>query len=155
MPGDGRVPGFGREIVRMSVPSAGYYSASKFALEGLSKALRAETAPCSIGVTVVEPGPFRTGFAGRSLVAEAACHLDYDQTVGTATRQTQGDNGTQPGDPVLGAEAIVRAIDMDAPPFQLVLGVMAWDVISDQLKSELAELDVTAAMSRTTEAVDI
>lgn len=141
-------------VGRISMPSAGYYSASKFAVEGLSKALRAELAPCSIGVTVVEPGPFRTDFSGRSLVAEAVCDPDYDQTVGATIRQVRSDDGTQPGDPILGAEAIVRAIDMDVPPFQLVLGVMAWDLVSDQLKSELAELEATAAMSRTTEAVD-
>ncbi|HEV7654112.1 MAG TPA: oxidoreductase [Mycobacteriales bacterium] len=107
---------------RISPAGSGYYAATKAALEALSASLRQEVAPLGIAVMVVEPGQFRTDFAGRSLVGSSITIDDYDGTAGPRRKQNDRVHGTQPGDPVRGAEAILTAVDADDPPFMLVLG---------------------------------
>jgi NAD(P)-dependent dehydrogenase (short-subunit alcohol dehydrogenase family) len=125
---------------RMAHPGSGYYSASKFAVEGLSDGLRKELAPLGIGVMVVEPGGFRTDFAGRSLQQSARPIADYAGTAGLRRKENSNAHGRQPGDPVRAAHAIIDAVLSDKPPFRLVLGRDASKRIEAELGAQRDEL---------------
>ena len=103
-------------------PGAGYYNASKFAVEGLSEALAKEVEPLGIRVTVVEPGPFRTDWAGRSLKQVRNPIEAYAKTSGARRAQISGYSGRQAGDPARAAQAIIRIVESPTPPMNLVLG---------------------------------
>ncbi len=126
---------------RMAQPGSGYYSASKFAVEGLSDGLRKEVGPLGIGVTLVEPGAFRTDFAGRSLRQSAVPIADYAATAGTRRKEHDSMDGRQPGDPKRAAQAIIDALQADKPPFRLVLGRDASQRIKAELEAQLQELE--------------
>lgn len=100
----------------VGVPGAGIYCATKFALEGLSDSLAAEAAPLGVGVTLVEPGPFRTNFLGDSLVRAKEVIADYAETAGKARAALDTRHGNQAGDPVRAATAIVEAVTAPKPP---------------------------------------
>jgi NAD(P)-dependent dehydrogenase (short-subunit alcohol dehydrogenase family) len=108
--------------VQIMPPGSGYYAASKAALEGMSGALRAELQPLGISVTVVEPGAFRTDFAGRSLTQSSTVIDDYAETAGKRRKEHDTMHGTQPGDPAKAARAIIAAVESDEPPAFLLLG---------------------------------
>lgn len=118
-------------------PGSGYYAATKFAVEGLSQSLAKEVEPLGIRVLVVEPGPFRTDWAGRSLKQSARFIRDYEQTAGARRRETAGYSGKQAGDPARAAEAVIAAVQSPAPPHHLVLGRAGLDNVENQLKSML------------------
>jgi len=122
-------------------PGIGYYNATKFAVEGLSEALAKETAHLGIKVTVVEPGPFRTDWAGRSLKTPKTAIADYAQSAGARRAAIQGYSGTQPGDPVRAAEAIILAVESPEPPLHLVLGRPAYEAATAKFKEFAAEMD--------------
>jgi NAD(P)-dependent dehydrogenase (short-subunit alcohol dehydrogenase family) len=103
-------------------PGAGYYNATKFAVEGLSEALAKEVEPLGIRVTVIEPGPFRTDWAGRSLKQVQHPIEAYAHTAGARRAQISSYSGRQPGDPARAAQAIIRIAESAAPPLNLVLG---------------------------------
>ena len=92
-------------------PGSGYYAATKFAVEGLSKSLSKEVAPFGIKVLIVEPGPFRTDWAGRSLKTPKRPIDAYAETAIARRNQIQGYSGSQPGDPVRAAEAIIATVE--------------------------------------------
>ncbi|HEY1025610.1 MAG TPA: oxidoreductase [Sphingobacteriaceae bacterium] len=118
-----------------SNPGMGIYNASKFALEGFSEALYLEMAPLNIHVTLVEPGPFRTEWAGASSV-KAASHIpDYGETAGKIIGYIESNSGKQAGDPVKAARAIIRAVNNVNPPLRLPLGKAALDAIRTKLRS--------------------
>lgn len=123
---------------RLAAPGSGYYSASKFAVEGMSDALRKELAPLGIRVIVVEPGAFRTDFAGRSLHQANANIEDYAPTAGPRRKENDTTDGTQQGDPDKGARVLIDVVGRTTPPFRLLLG-------SDALKNARAELDAQRA----------
>ena len=101
------------------------YGAAKLALEGAMESLAQETRPFGIAVTLVQPGPFRTGFLGRS-TARAAARIDaYDATSGKFLKYLESISGKQPGDPAGAARAILAAVDAERPPLRLVLGKYA------------------------------
>jgi NAD(P)-dependent dehydrogenase (short-subunit alcohol dehydrogenase family) len=127
---------------------SGYYAATKHAVEGLSDALSKEVAPLGIKVTCVEPGPFRTDWAGRSLQQRRPTISDYQSTVGARLEATANYSGKQPGDPVRAVEAIVTAVEADNPPKHLVLGSIALDGIRNKLKETLEEIEAWADTSR-------
>jgi NAD(P)-dependent dehydrogenase (short-subunit alcohol dehydrogenase family) len=101
----------------------GVYSSTKFAVEGLSEALRMELAPLGVQVTVVEPGFFRTDFLdASSLVATRTRIDDYAATVGAMREFAAGVNHGQPGDPSKLATALLQLADSEKPPVRLQLG---------------------------------
>ena len=101
---------------------SGYYSAVKSAVEGLSGSLRGEVAPLGISVTIVEPGAFRTDFAGRSLTQSTAVIDDYADTAGKRRKEHDTVHGNQAGDPAKAATAIIAAVEQPTPPGFLLLG---------------------------------
>ncbi len=103
-------------------PGSGYYNATKFAVEGLSEALAKEVRALGIRVTVVEPGPFRTDWAGRSLRQTHHPIAAYAATSGARRAEIAGRSGKQPGDPVRAAEAIIKVVESPEPPLNLILG---------------------------------
>jgi NAD(P)-dependent dehydrogenase (short-subunit alcohol dehydrogenase family) len=129
-------------------PGSGYYAATKHAVEGLSDALAKEVAPLGIKVTCVEPGPFRTDWAGRSLKQTRTSIADYQETVGARLATTAGYSGQQPGDPVRAVEAIIEAVEADESPAHLVLGAIALDGVGNKLRATLAEVEAWAETSR-------
>ena len=101
---------------------SGIYGATKFAVEGISEGLYHELKPLGIGVTVVEPGPFRTEFSGRSLLEAKVVLDDYDSTAGVWRRELRGKHGKQQGDPDKAARVIIQAVESPKPPLHLVVG---------------------------------
>jgi NAD(P)-dependent dehydrogenase (short-subunit alcohol dehydrogenase family) len=108
--------------VQIMPAGSGYYAASKAALEGMSGSLYGELKPLGISVTVVEPGAFRTDFAGRSLTQSSTVIEDYADTASKRRKEHDTVHGTQPGDPAKAAKAIVTAVESDEPPAFLLLG---------------------------------
>ena len=120
---------------------SGYYAASKHAVEGFSDALAAETQPLGIKVTCVEPGPFRTDWAGRSLKQTPVRIADYAETAGARMKGTAEISGNQPGDPVRAAEAMIKLTEIASPPRHLVLGEIGFTNVTNKLKARLAEIE--------------
>jgi NAD(P)-dependent dehydrogenase (short-subunit alcohol dehydrogenase family) len=104
------------------------YCASKFALEGWSEALRDEVKPLGIGVTIVEPGAFRTEFAGIANMRPERPIDAYRPVVAPVEEYLYGNDGKQPGDPRKAADAMIAAVESDDPPLRLLLGVDAIDL---------------------------
>jgi NAD(P)-dependent dehydrogenase (short-subunit alcohol dehydrogenase family) len=121
-------------------PGSGYYAASKHAVEGWSDALAAEGGPLGIKVTCVEPGPFRTDWAGRSLKQTATAIEDYAATAGARLRKTASASGSQAGDPVRAAIAITGISEIAHPPRHLVLGSAGLDLVLQTLGTRMDEL---------------
>jgi NAD(P)-dependent dehydrogenase (short-subunit alcohol dehydrogenase family) len=127
---------------------SGYYAAVKSAIEGMSGALRGELAPLGISVTAVEPGAFRTDFAGRSLTQSAAVIDDYADTAGRRRKENDTMDGNQAGDPAKGAAAIIAAVDSGDPPGFLLLGpdaLAAYRAIADARAAEIAKWEQLTA----------
>jgi len=125
---------------RICPPGSGYYSASKAALEGLSGSLQKELKPLGISVTVVEPGAFRTDFAGRSLTQSAQAIEDYAETAGKRRKENDTVHGTQPGDPDKAAEVIIAAVEAAETPAFLLLGadaVYAYGAVEEAQRAEV------------------
>jgi NAD(P)-dependent dehydrogenase (short-subunit alcohol dehydrogenase family) len=106
-------------------PGIGFYNATKFAVEGLSEALAAELAPLGIHVTIIEPGPFRTDFLGRSGVVAKDRIVDYDGTAGNMRTYFAENNGKQRGDPLRAVHAMMQVVESPNPPLRLLLGASA------------------------------
>lgn len=113
----------------------GLYNASKFALEGLSEALALEVKHLNIDVMLIEPGPFRTEWAGSSSVWAKKVIKDYDASSGERLRALQSIVGKQPGDPAKAAKAIMTAVNSENPPLRLALGKVALDAMRDKFRT--------------------
>ena len=122
-------------------PGSGYYAATKFGVVGFSEALSKEVAGFGIKVTVVEPGPFRTDWAGRSLQSSTERIDAYAQSVHARLDQVSGYSGRQPGDPVRAAEAMITIVDSPEPPLNLILGAPGLKLVRDKLAALTAEID--------------
>jgi NAD(P)-dependent dehydrogenase (short-subunit alcohol dehydrogenase family) len=121
----GHIVNFSSVAGIMGIPGVSLYCASKFAVEGFSEALAGELAPFGVRVTIVEPGSFRTDFAGRSIAMPAKVLAEYANTPAGQARammSNPGYHGRESGDPVKAAQAIIQAVDADTPPLRLVLG---------------------------------
>ena len=131
--------------------ASGYYAASKHAVEGFSDALAAEVSPLGISVTCIEPGPFRTDWAGRSLKQTASTIADYADTARARMETTSGYSGQQPGDPVRAAEAMIAAVERAHPPRHFVLGKFGIDAVTERLRARLDEIEAQRAVSLATD----
>jgi NAD(P)-dependent dehydrogenase (short-subunit alcohol dehydrogenase family) len=128
-------------------PGSGHYAATKHAVEGLSDALAKEVGPLGIRVTCVEPGPFRTDFATRSLKQTLSRIEDYEPIVNSRLRKVAARGGAQPGDPVRAAKAIIEAVQAEKPPRHLVLGAEGFENVRKSLTETLAEIDAWRQVS--------
>ncbi|WP_018897930.1 oxidoreductase [Rhizobium sp. 2MFCol3.1] len=132
---------------RFSGPASGYYSATKFAMEGLSDALRKELGAFGCKVVLVEPGALRTDFAGRSLHGSSKPIADYERVVGHRRVGADKSSGSERGDPRKAAEAIISAVAAENAPFRLLLGSDAIEIIRNELTGQMDELERWALLS--------
>ncbi len=123
----------------------GFYNATKFAVEGLSEALAQEIEPLGLKVIIVEPGPFRTEFLGRSINAAATELPAYVDTAGKARAYRHANNGLQDGDPVKAVAVVLRAIDSKDPPLHLPLGEPAYRNVRAKVSALLQSMEAWEA----------
>jgi NADP-dependent 3-hydroxy acid dehydrogenase YdfG len=119
----------------------GIYNASKFALEGFSEALAQEVAPLGIKLTIVEPGPFRTGFANAGFVQAENKIDDYQSTAGAFKERMKAVDGKQEGDPAKAAKAIIQITNIENPPLRLPLGKVPLTTIQMKIDSVQKDLN--------------
>ena len=133
-------------------PGSGYYAASKHAVEGWSDSLRAEVQPLGIGVTCVEPGPFRTDWAGRSLKQTPSRIADYAETARARLASTKERSGTQAGDPVRAGDAMIELAQKGVgAPRHIVLGAWGFEAATQAMKARLDEIASQKALSLSTD----
>ncbi len=132
-------------------PGSGYYAASKHAVEGWSDALAAEVAPLGLKITCVEPGPFRTDWAGRSLKQTANRIAAYAETAGARLTGTAEKSGTQAGDPAKAAEAMIEISQSANPPRHLVLGAWGVEEVAKRTEARRAEFEQWRARGAATD----
>ena len=131
-----------------SLPSLGYYNATKFAVEGLSGALCQEVEPLGIKVIIVEPSGFRTDWAGRSANESKRQIDDYAPTAGAFRKQLRAASGKQPGDPVRAVQAILKAVESANPPHHLLLGNDVYEGAMAKLEELRKEFSAGEAVAR-------
>ncbi|MFE7418229.1 oxidoreductase [Rhodococcus sp. NPDC057529] len=132
---------------------SGFYAASKAALELASDALRAEVEPLGIKVIVVQPGGFRTEFAGRSLQQSESSISAYAETAGRRRKETDSTHGTQPGDPERAASVLVELVDSAQAPSRILLGSDAVQLGQEQAHTRLSDIQEWADTSISTDIV--
>jgi NAD(P)-dependent dehydrogenase (short-subunit alcohol dehydrogenase family) len=135
---------------RVGAPGRAAYSAAKWAVEGFSESLAREMDLVGVKVTIVEPGGFRTDFAGSSSSLEGG-RPEYDRVVGETARMQRAYDGRQPGDPVRAARAILKVAAMDRPPLRLPLGRDALKIIVQADLRKLADLETWRELSASTD----
>jgi len=131
-------------------PLTGVYHASKWGLEGFSESLRQEVEPFGIKVLMVEPSGFRTDWAGSSMVRAEPIDA-YQAIEAIAERrafQQEDNNGSQPGNPDLAAQALLDTLAREDPPFRLLLGNVAYDVAVDRYEARLKEFRAGEQVAR-------
>lgn len=129
--------------------SFGLYGASKFAVEGLSESLAQELEQFGIKVTIIEPGAFRTDWAGRSLKYADTFMPDYSTST---IKEMMGQFvGNQNGDPLLAAEAIIQITNESSPPLRLPLGSDTIDIIRNKLEGQLEDLKTWEKITTSTD----
>jgi NAD(P)-dependent dehydrogenase (short-subunit alcohol dehydrogenase family) len=128
-------------------PGVGFYNATKFAVNGISEALKKELAPLGIRVILVQPSGFRTDWAGRSASDARVQIADYTGTAGINQETIRGLSGKQAGDPVRAAKAMIDAVESDDPPFSLLLGKAALRGARAKIESLSSETEKFAAIS--------
>jgi NAD(P)-dependent dehydrogenase (short-subunit alcohol dehydrogenase family) len=138
---------------RNAYPGQSAYHASKFAVEGFSESLAKEVAPLGVKVTIVEPGGFRTDWAGSSMRTYPA-HEDYAESVGAMMALIHGNGHSPVGDPAKAARVIVQVAAMDEPPLRLPLGSDASALIRAGDEARIAEIDRWRELSLSTDADD-
>jgi NAD(P)-dependent dehydrogenase (short-subunit alcohol dehydrogenase family) len=147
--GDGWIVNMSSVGGLVSAKGFGYYAAAKFAIEGLSAALRQEVEPFGVRVLVVEPGAFRTSafshFQDEPINETVDAYVPMINEVKTAF---VGLHGKQPGDPERGVQAVLSAMSAPVPPRRIVLGNSGYDVVVEMHESALAELRANEKLSR-------
>jgi NAD(P)-dependent dehydrogenase (short-subunit alcohol dehydrogenase family) len=136
---------------RRCPPGSGYYAATKAALEAMTSSLRKELQPLGITAMSVEPGGFRTDFAGRSLAQSAEAIADYADTAGKRRKENDTAHGHQPGDPAKAAQALITAVGSAEPPALLLLGPDAVHTFGTVLDEQRAELEAWRELSSSTD----
>ncbi|GFE81809.1 short-chain dehydrogenase/reductase [Steroidobacter agaridevorans] len=135
---------------RIGAPGRAPYSAAKWGVEGFSEVLAKEMALIGVKVTVIEPGGFRTDFAGSSTMLHTG-RAEYDAVVGATARAQREYDGRQPGDPQRAAQVILQIAAMDEPPFRLPLGSDAVKLIEQADRAKLADLQRWRELSVSTD----
>jgi NAD(P)-dependent dehydrogenase (short-subunit alcohol dehydrogenase family) len=135
---------------RIGAPGRAAYSTAKWGVEGFSEALAREMELVGVRVTIIEPGGFRTDFAGSSTSLSEG-RPEYDRVVGETARMQRGYDGRQPGDPSRAAQAILKIGGMDRPPFRLPLGSDAVNAIEQADLNRLEELRAWRGLSTSTD----
>jgi NAD(P)-dependent dehydrogenase (short-subunit alcohol dehydrogenase family) len=127
---------------------SGMYCATKFAVEGFSESLAQDVAHFGIKVTIIEPGPFRTDFAGASIQIPPA-HPDYPiNQVNDLRQRLKNMHGNQQGDPEKAAKIMIQITEQKDPPLRLVLGNNALERIFKKFDEQFAEIKKYEALSR-------
>jgi NADP-dependent 3-hydroxy acid dehydrogenase YdfG len=138
----GHIVNIGSMVGFNAFPSLGYYSATKFTLEGLSEALAAEVAPHGIKTTIVEPGAFNTGYSSRALIfGENRLPEVYPSTAKMTGVFSQFDS-TAAGDPRKAVRIIIEAVESENPPFRLPLGLDAYEAIEAKFEQVRQEISI-------------
>jgi NAD(P)-dependent dehydrogenase (short-subunit alcohol dehydrogenase family) len=132
-------------------PGLGLYHGSKFALEGISETLGKEVRPFGIAVTAIEPGAFRTDWAGRSMVRAERSIGDYDATFDSQRKARLERSGQQAGDPLKAALAIMQVVASPTPPAHLLLGRDALQFVKEKLATLQAEIAQWETVSQRTD----
>jgi NAD(P)-dependent dehydrogenase (short-subunit alcohol dehydrogenase family) len=133
-----------------AVPGLGLYSATKFAVEGLSEAMAAEVAAFGIRVTIIEPGAFNTGFPSGGLVPVAEKCEAYASLTSQIATGMQHWYGSHAGDPRRAADAILRMVDEPQPPLRLVLGADALAGVRAKIENLRQNVDAWESLSLST-----
>jgi NAD(P)-dependent dehydrogenase (short-subunit alcohol dehydrogenase family) len=134
----------------MTLPGLSYYHGSKFALEGISSSLAKEVRPLGTFVTAVEPGMFRTDWAGRSMVRAERSISDYDTVFNPIREARKARSGQQPGDPTKAGKAIAEFLTAAEPPLHLLLGPDAFENVQRELETLRSEFTAWEAVTRST-----
>ena len=137
----GRVVNFSSGAGIAGAAGYGYYNATKFAVEGLSEALAQEVAPLGLSVIIVEPGPFRTEFLGRSINTARNELPAYAATSGKLRAYRDSNNGKQAGDPEKAVAVILKAVDAAKPPLHLPLGPVAYQLAEKKFAAFRQDMD--------------
>jgi NAD(P)-dependent dehydrogenase (short-subunit alcohol dehydrogenase family) len=138
----------------ITLPSLSFYHGSKFALEGLSEALGKEVKNFGIRVTAVEPGSFRTDWAGRSMNRAPRTIEDYDPLMNPLRERRKLMSGHQLGNPAKLGEAVVKLVNSDNPPAHLLLGSDAVKLVEQKLADLRAEYDAWNDVTHSTDFAD-
>jgi NAD(P)-dependent dehydrogenase (short-subunit alcohol dehydrogenase family) len=134
----------------MTMPGLSYYHGSKFALEGISSSLAKEVRPLGIYVTAIEPGMFRTDWAGRSMVRSERTISDYDTIFGPIREARKARSGQQPGNPAKAGKAIADFLTVTEPPLHLLLGPDAFEYVQKEFEVVQSEFTSWEAVTRST-----
>ncbi len=151
-----RKQGFGHIIQitsvggRLGVPGMSGYHAAKFAVEGLSESIAQEIKPLGLKMTIVEPGGFRTDWAGASMAFAKPIEA-YAPSVGMIRGYMEQRAGQQPGDPAKGAAAILKLVDLAEPPLRLALGNDAMAFLRRSYANSVEELERWAEITGSTD----
>jgi NAD(P)-dependent dehydrogenase (short-subunit alcohol dehydrogenase family) len=149
--GSGHIINISAGAVIGNYPGFSIYGATKWALEGVSESLAAELKPLGIKVTIVQPGPFRTDFIGRSLERGEGTIAEYARTSGKFVDFLKSMEGKQVGDPAKAAGAIIAVVEASRPPLRLVLGKYADDKSRRKLVIAEKELGEWSGVGRETD----
>lgn len=134
----------------VATPGLGIYASTKFAVEAISEALAAEVKAFGIRVTSIQPGPFRTEWAGSNMLHPAHIMPEYEATAGALRRTFQTINGKQPGDPAKAAKLMMQVVASEQPPLRLPLGRVAIDRIRAKLAEVEAEIKAWEELAKAT-----
>lgn len=135
---------------RIGAPGRAAYSAAKFGVEGFSEVLSKEMQLIGVKVTIIEPGGFRTDFAGSSTQINDG-RPEYDAVVGAAARMQRSYDGNQPGDLNRAANVILNIVQMSNPPLRIPLGTDAVLALCSSYTRNMSDLEASKAISSSTD----
>jgi NAD(P)-dependent dehydrogenase (short-subunit alcohol dehydrogenase family) len=138
----------------MTVPGLAWYCGSKYAVEGILETVAKEVADFGVHVTIIEPGSFRTDWAGRSMVRAQRSIPDYDTWFEPIRAARQAASGNQLGDPAKAAEAVLQVLRTKNPPVHLVLGSDALRLVTAGRSTVDKDLSEWEELSRSTDFPD-
>jgi NAD(P)-dependent dehydrogenase (short-subunit alcohol dehydrogenase family) len=138
----------------ITMPGISFYHGSKFALEGISETLGKEVQDLGIRVTAVEPGGFRTDWAGRSMVRAPRSIADYDAIFEPLRKRRMEYSGNQVGDPQKAAHAMLKLVASDNPPAHLLLGSDAVRLVDEKMKALQSEFTAWMSLSLSTDVTE-